>query len=174
VGAEDVPNVISIDRERAGPRMSRRMAEICADRMQGLTYREIAELRGLSVKTVGNLLYEARQRAHLRDVPDLLTHAALPLAVDNLVEGLREGDQKYTLATLKGLGAFAAHAKQEQNINANAGMTLTLKVEMPEGRELRDPETLIGEVVGLPRELGAPAHAAADEHEGTGDRDSSR
>jgi DNA-binding CsgD family transcriptional regulator len=152
---EQIPNVVPIDEGRRAPRMSRRMAEVCADRMQGLTYREIAELRGISVKTIGNLLYEARQRAHIRDVPDLLTHQALPLAVDNLVEGLRQGDQKYTLATLKGLGAFATHAKQEQNINANAGMTLTLKVEMPEGREVRDPETLIGEVVGLPRVLDA-------------------
>lgn len=147
--------MVPIDRERTVPRMSRRMAEVCADRMQGLTYREIAELRGLSIKTVGNLLYEARQRAQLRDVPDFLQHEALPIAVDNLVEGLRKGDQKYTLATLSGLGAFSTHSKQEQNVNANAGMTLTLKVEMPDGREVRDPDTLIGEVVGMPRELGA-------------------
>lgn len=121
--------------------------------MQGLTYKEIAAETGLSPKTVENYLHAARQRANLRDVPDLLEHVALPQAVDNLIEGLRNGHEKYTLATLKGRGAFSSHSKSDATVNGSASMTLSIKVEMPEGAAVRDIDALEGEIVGIPRQL---------------------
>lgn len=117
-----------------------------AFRMAGMSMQQIADELLVSVGTVRKWLTEARKNAALLDVTPLLDHVALPQAVDNLIAGLEAGNEKYTLATLQGRGAFSAHSKQETHATS---MALEIHVEMPPTSRVAD--AVEGHIVGQPR-----------------------
>lgn len=49
-----------------------RQLELIVHVANGLTFDEIAEAEGISPRTVANTLNEARQRAHARNLPNLV------------------------------------------------------------------------------------------------------
>lgn len=120
-------------------------ATICiALRLQGMSEKEIAKKVELPVETVRQYLFKARKKAKLLDVAPLLDQMAVPMAVDNLIEGIGNGDKDYTLAVLKGRGAFATFGKQE----SDGAMQLTVKIEHADNGQT---SVIDGSVVGVPR-----------------------
>ncbi len=124
-------------------------------RILGYSIKDIAHELMVSQHAVRQWLTDARKRAELMDVAPLLDNVALPLAIDNLIDGLQNGDKKLTLATLKGRGAFTTHSKSE---NTNTNMQLEIHVEMP-SREGASLDVVEGQVVGIPRQLGGSVDA---------------
>ena len=124
-------------------------ARCIALRMLGYTVRDICAETGVPTRQLHRFLKMARERQGLQDIGPVLDHVALPLAVDNLVKGLEEGDQKLTLATLNGRGAFSKHSKSE---TANTDVSLEIRVEMPD-RAGAPIAVIDGQVVGVPRQV---------------------
>jgi hypothetical protein len=87
------------------------VAEMVALRLTGATIKEIAKEVQADEVTVRKYLALAAQTAERNDVGILLDHHAVPLAVDNLIEGLRAGDKQYTLKVLEGRGHFQKHSR---------------------------------------------------------------
>jgi predicted transcriptional regulator len=87
------------------------IAEMVALRIAGHTIKEIGEITGVCRNSVGRYLARAAETAERNDVGMLLDYHAVPLAVDNLLEGLRNGNEKYTLKVLEGRGHFQKHTK---------------------------------------------------------------
>jgi hypothetical protein len=84
----------------------------CALRLCGATQKEIAAELGISTSQVHRLLHEGQQLTQ-RHTLTVLETRAMPLAIDNLIAGLENGDQKYTLETLKGGGILKAHTRHD-------------------------------------------------------------
>jgi hypothetical protein len=124
-------------------------ARCIALRILGHSMADIRAETGVKPHQLLRFLRVARERQELQDIGPVLDHVALPLAVDNLVAGLEAGDQKYTLATLGGRGAFSKHSKSE---TANTDVKLEIHVEMPD--RIGAPVAVIdGQVVGVPRQV---------------------
>lgn len=128
-----------------------RMAQCVALRVVGLSAKQIAEQLGLEQTTVNQYLYVARQRGKLADVAEILDHQVVPMAVQNLIEGLEAKDKDYTLEVLKGRGAFRTHTHQQSTGSAGP-MHLQISVEMPKGASGTVIDVTPGQVVGVPRE----------------------
>jgi hypothetical protein len=122
-------------------------AKAVALRILGHTQAEIAKELCVTARNVERWLIDARERAELLEVGPLLDQVALPLALDNLIDGLREGDQKYTLATLSGRGAFSAHSKSQATIQETR---LEIQVVRAAGT---DDVPMQSQIVGVPREV---------------------
>jgi hypothetical protein len=87
------------------------IAEMVALRITGHTLKEIATISGVGLNTVTRYLARAAEIAERNDVGTLLDYHAVPLAVDNLLEGLKNGDKQYTLKVLEGRGHLQKHTK---------------------------------------------------------------
>ena len=124
------------------------IAQAVAYRILGYDIPTIADAICAKPQAVRNYLAEARERGQAHaSIARLLDDHALPLAADNLIEGLQSKDKEYTLATLRGRGAFTAHSKSD----TTATMTkLEVQVSMP-GNAATAPETMEGQIVGIPR-----------------------
>lgn len=99
------------------------IAEMVAMRISGHTMKEIAEAIGCCEDTVRRALAHAAQTAERNDVGELLDYHAVPLAVDNLIAGLKNGNEKYTLKVLEGRGHFQKHTRGVQTNTAKGGFT---------------------------------------------------
>lgn len=128
-----------------------RMAQCVALRLVGLSAKQIAEQLGLEQTTVNQYLYVARQKGRLADVAEILDHQVVPMAVENLIAGLAEGDKEYTIEVLKGRGAFRTHTHQ-QSTGSSGPMHLQISVEMPKGAAGTVIDVTPGQIVGVPRE----------------------
>lgn len=122
-------------------------ANAVALRILGHTQKEIAKALCVPESDVCLWLREARKRAELLDVSELLEHVALPKAVDNLIDGLREGNEKYTLATLAGRGAFSAHSKSQATVQETR-----LEIHVVRAEDA-DNVPMQSQIVGVPREV---------------------
>jgi len=124
-------------------------------RMAGFNVHQIVNKLQLDQTTgpdhVRMVLFHARKAAKLADVGPLLDHMAVPIAVDNLIEGLKTGDKDYTQAVLKGRGAFRNFERTE----GDTKMSLEISVE---GLDAAHQKRVVeGSVVGMPRvERAAP------------------
>lgn len=125
-------------------------ARAVALRILGHSQAEIARELCVGEGTVRQWLMQARKRAELLDISELLDHVALPQAVDNLITGLQQGNEKYTLATLQGRGAFSAHSKSEL---AATITQLEITITTPAGATPAERDVLEGQIVGIPREV---------------------
>lgn len=128
-----------------------RMAQVVALRLVGLRPKEIAGQLGISEHTVNQHLYMARLRGRLSDVGQILDNAVVPMAIENLIEGLEAKDKDYTLEVLKGRGAFRSHTHQAST-GSNAPMHLQIQIELPKGAHGNVIDVIPGQVMGAPRE----------------------
>jgi hypothetical protein len=99
------------------------IAEMVALRITGHTLKEIAEHCECSEDTVRRYLALAADTAERNDVGLLLDYHAVPLAVDNLITGLKAGDKQYTLKVLEGRGHLQKHTRGTQTTQAKGGFT---------------------------------------------------
>lgn len=135
-----------------GGELPPRMAQVVALRVLGLSAPQIAEQLGIAVNTVNQHLYIARAKAKLSDVGPILDHHAVPMAVENLIAGLEEGDKDYTLEVLKGRGALRTHTHQAST-GSTGPMQLHIQVELPKGGNAHVIDVMpTGQVMGKPRE----------------------
>jgi hypothetical protein len=122
-------------------------------RLAGLNIMQIVNHLQLDEKTgvdhVRQVLFQARKEARLADVPGLLDHRAVPGAVDNLIKGIDDGDKEYTLAVLKGRGAFRNFERSDGD--QKLSLEITIDGLEADGRAI--PE---GTVVGIPRTVALP------------------
>ena len=116
-------------------------------RIVGYTQREIAVALCVTESKVTQWLREARERAELLDVGPLMDHIAVPQAVDNLIDGLRAGNEKFTLATLGGRGVFSQHSKNQTTVQETR-----LEIQVIR-RTDSDTVPMQSQIVGVPREV---------------------
>lgn len=117
---EFVDRAVAVDNREA---RRAQIAEMVALRITGHTLKEIAEQVGCCEDTVRRSLALAAETAERNDVGVLLDYHAVPLAVDNLIAGLKNGNEKYTLKVLEGRGHFQKHTKGTQTATAKGGFT---------------------------------------------------
>jgi hypothetical protein len=134
-----------------GAELPPRMAQVVALRLVGMTVPQIAEKLAMAENTVRSHLYVARAKGKLTDVGPILDHQAVPLAMENLLNGLEEGDKDYTLEVLKGRGAFRTHTHQASTGSVGP-MHLQIQVELPRGVQGNVIDVTPGQVMGKPRE----------------------
>lgn len=129
------------------------LAAVATLRMRGLTVHEIAKELDCSARTVARYIAEAKIEVAMSEPMRRLKTIAVPLAVDNLIEGLAERDKDYTLETLKGTGLLVTHSKQDGLGQGPMNLALQVVVEQPPADRLVAPDVVIGNVVGIPRQL---------------------
>lgn len=119
-------------------------------RYEGFTPRETAELLGVSHQQVTYALTAIRKDADMEQQVRRLNEIAVPLAMDNVVRGVMNGDKEYTLKVMDGAGVFKSHKAVQSEIKKTVTM-LTVQLAMPPhliGKELPMPKA--GQVVGAP------------------------
>lgn len=150
-----VPKSVTLNLEELeipeGAALPPRMAQVVALRLVGLTAAQIAEKLCISPHTVNQHLYIARSKGRLADIGPILDHMAVPMAVENLINGLAEQDKEYTLEVLKGRGAFRAHSANVSS-GSSGPMQLHIQVELPKGASGAVVDVIPGQVIGRPRE----------------------
>lgn len=128
-------------------------AAIVALKIAGKTNEEIAAEVGLSERSLRQYLWIAGKNGWLttQDPHEVAGSVLVHRAVSNLEELLHARnavtglpDKEVTLESLKGLGVFKDHSKQEAPTNQQANM-LTINVVMPEGAQAQvRPGTTMG------------------------------
>lgn len=150
-----VPRTVTLNLDELripeGGELPPRMAQCVALRLVGLSSSQIADQLGLETSTVNQYLYVARSKGKLADIAEILDHQIVPMAIENLLEGIKEKDKEYTLEVLKGRGAFRTHSHQASTGSA-APMHLQISVEMPKGASGKVIDVIPGQVLGTPRE----------------------
>lgn len=137
----------AVPKRARGKQLPQQIAGIIAMRTEGLSDKQIAEKLGLAINTIRNILGKARRDHGLADVVDRVQNRAIPAAVDNMIERLDEGDDKFTKYLLDKTLFKKESAKDGKN---SGGNTLTVKIELPvipEGA----PAVAIGAIVGKPQ-----------------------
>lgn len=134
-----------------GGELPPRMAQVVALRLVGMKVPEIAEKLAMAENTVRSHLYVARAKGKLSDVGPILDHQAVPLAMENLITGLEQGNEEYTLEVLKGRGAFRSHSANVSS-GSTGPMHLQINVELPKGSHGNVIDVTPGQVMGKPRE----------------------
>lgn len=117
-----------------------------------LTNKEIAQELGISLSTLQNTLYKARQQGWLTfvDPVDELKYGMIPKIADNLNLFLDARDRTVTLEAAKAT-LFREYASKEGINDAPPTTILALKIEMPTNAA---PTTNIkGVIVGTPVSL---------------------
>lgn len=148
-----VPRTINLDELviPEGGELPPRMAQVVALRLVGMRIPDIAEKLAITENTVRQHLYVARAKGKLSDVGPILDHQAVPLAIENLINGLEEQDKDYTLEVLRGRGAFRTHTHQASTGSVGP-MHLQIQVELPSSAHGKVIDVVAGQVMGKPRE----------------------
>jgi hypothetical protein len=156
------------------------LAQVVGFRTQGLTARRIAEVMGdgWTPARVYAVLEQARRAKLITEDPRaakaIISERGTPMVVDNILEGLANGDQKYTLRHAEALGIYPVLGKggsADQGAPTQNVFNLQVVVKMPTDRELPANEVVVGQIVGVPRQLQGAADGsggAAGHHHTTG------
>lgn len=150
---------------RYGPGVARRKLAAVADlRMQGWTMKDIATELALSKRTVFNYIQQIKDEIGESAPMQRLKQEAVPLAVENLLEGLADGDKEYTLETLKGTGMLVAHNKHDGGLTNGAPINFAFQVvvEQPPADRAQTSDAMIGNVAGIPRTLATKEEDVID------------
>ncbi len=145
-------------------------------RIEGLGPKDIADALGVSYQAVTAALVRLRDNADFVSQVKRLDDIAVPLAVDNVIVGVKNGSQFYTHNLMKGRGLYRSH-KSIESAEKKETVELTIRVEYPDhfvpGSPL--PQMRPGSVAGVPRledidvPKALPAPAAAKVGVGTPD-----
>jgi hypothetical protein len=134
-------------------------AAVLALRWEGLSPSETADALGVSHDRVTAALSRMRAAASMDDQLQRLDQIAVPLAVDNLVRGVMDGDRQYTLKLLEGRGIHRTHKSVEAQITKRE-FVFRISTEMPAHVGQNSvPLPIPGSIVGAPDipQLTAPA-----------------
>jgi hypothetical protein len=135
-------------------RRARYVAEVLALRMtlpaEKNTPADIAKVLGTSPASVGRVLQMVRDDATLEAQIKRLDQIAMPLAVDNVIRGIINGDKGYTMKFLDGRGLFRVHKSIEAQVTERV-LLFTVQMKMPahlEGQPLPEAYRLITQKLG--------------------------
>lgn len=131
-------------------RRAKFIAGVLALRMQKYSKAEIAGHLGVSESSVARALVAIRDNSAASDQLMRLDQIGIPLAVDNVLNGLVDGDKDYTQDLLKGRGMYRTH----KSIDAQVTKTvLEMKIIVTDPR----PEMIAGSAPARPGSIvGAP------------------
>lgn len=160
--AKELKATVRQTRDRAGRiRQAKFIAAVLALRLQGFKKpAEIAQIIGCSVQQVTGALQRVRTDATIDQQLDRLDQIAVPLAIDNVIEGIINGDKHYTTRLMEGRGLYRVHKSVEAQVKQTV-LRMEIKMTVPphlEGKPL--PMAKQGAIVGasmLTAHLGAPA-----------------
>jgi predicted transcriptional regulator len=153
---EALKATVASTRDRTGRiRRAKLIAACLGLRWQGFTPKETAEILGVSHQAVGSALATARKDATIGDQIDRIEKIGVPLAVDNAIRGVMDGDKEYSLRVLDGRGIFRNHKSVEADIRVTK-LEMSIKVEMPVGLENGRGEIRVGSIVGTSAIDGRP------------------
>jgi hypothetical protein len=117
----------------------------------------IARILGVSRDKVIRALAAMREDSDLTLQLDRVHQIVVPLAVDNLVQGVLARDKDYTLRALEGTGIFRGH-KTNEVVTKKTVFRLEVKTELPPGVTIDNlPQAKPGAIVGAPSFAPPPA-----------------
>jgi predicted transcriptional regulator len=131
-------------------RRAKFIAAVLALRMQHFSKSEIAGHLGVSEPTVKRALVDIRANSAASDQLMRLDQIGIPLAVDNVINGLVDGDKDYTQDLLKGRGMYRTHKSIDAQVTKT---TLEMKIVFtdPTPEQIasaRNPRA--GSILGIP------------------------
>lgn len=121
-----------------------------AMRTEGMSNKEIGKALGLTCNHINRILYKARKDHGLKDLPSRINERLVHSAIDNLIEGVEEGDwikTKYALDK-----TIFKKAEKSDDASKVAANILHVKIEMPQlepGQAL--PVVAVGSIAGTPQ-----------------------
>lgn len=136
-------------------RRAKFLTEVEVLRMQGFKPQDTAEILGCSFQQVSLALRQVRENAGIIDQLDRIDKIAIPLAVDNAIVGILNGDKEYSLRALDGRGIFRTHKSIEAQVTKTV-LEMRVSITMPDhlvGRDLPVPRA--GSIVGAPVTIDA-------------------
>lgn len=131
-------------------RRGRFIGAVLGLRFEGFSPHQIAELLGVSHQQVTYALTAIRKDADIDQQVRRLNEIAVPLAMDNVVRGVMNGDKEYTLKVMDGAGVFKSHKAVQGEIKKTV-THLSVQLSLPPhlvGKELPMPKA--GQIVGAP------------------------
>lgn len=160
-----VREIQTTTRDRTGKiKRAKFKSAVLSLRWEGFGPLETAQVLGVSLGRVRNALNELRRSASLDKELDRLDQIAVPLAVDNVIRGVMDGDKDYTRDVLNGRGVYRTHKSIEAQVRQTV-LRMDIAVTMPElpvdrnGAQL--PQVRPGGVIGAPAlpviDVGAPS-----------------
>lgn len=144
------------------------LAAVLALQVMGYTRPRIAEMLGLATSTVHKILYRGRKFGGINDVTDRMDLEAVPLAVENTIAGLHQGDKDYTLEVLKGRGVLKAHQQVKQEGGPADVPSLVVRFEDAQGQAVTVAAGAIHGTPRAPKVIGAGSTSVPGETGGTG------
>jgi DNA-binding Lrp family transcriptional regulator len=121
------------------------------------TYREIARMLNMSERHVLRIAKRGKKDQVVERELNRLDREGLPMAVENVLEGLQERDKDYTLEYLKGRGVFRQKHETVQDPNAVAAFTGLVVQFVHDGSAA---EIKAGAIIANPNRALAPVPAA--------------
>lgn len=116
----------------------------------GRKVKDIARILGVSRDRVTGALAQMREDSELTIQLDRVHQIVVPLAVDNLIQGVIARDKDYTLKALDGTGIFRTH-KTSEVVSKKTVFRLTVTAELPPGiAGAALPDAKPGSIVGAP------------------------
>jgi len=146
-------------------RRAKFLTEVEMLRMQGFTPKQTADILGCTYQQVTHALTTIRKNCNQTDQLLRLDQIGIPLAVDNALRGIMDGDKDYTTRLLDGRGMFRTHKSIEAQITKTV-LEMRVSVVMPDhlvGKDLPVPRP--GSIVGAPVTIAAAALPATPEAE---------
>lgn len=107
-------------------------ASVLTLRWEGFSPTETAQMLGVGIGQVRNALNELRKSATMDAELDRLDQIAVPLAVDNVIRGVMDGDKDYTRDVLNGRGIYRSHKSIEAQVRKTT-LSMSIAVTMPDG-----------------------------------------
>jgi hypothetical protein len=95
-------------------RIRRQTQAALALRAEGWSVEDIAAHFGVTRPTLVGWFTSHRRHVTTEEIDSILDQTAIPLATENLIHGLLEGDKDYTLEVLKGRGALRRHGESDK------------------------------------------------------------
>lgn len=124
-------------------------------RMQNFSPRETAEILGCSYQQVTGALMTIRKNADTSAQLNRLDQIGIPLAVDNVLNGIRDGDKEFTLRLMDGRGMFRTHKSIDAQVT-QTHLELKISVVMPDHYlTAQVPPPRPGSIVGSPMTFDA-------------------
>jgi hypothetical protein len=127
-------------------------------RNRGDAIKAISKAVGLTCRGVEFHLTTARRAGLLVDATEMMDVFAMPKAVDAYLDALDSDnlELRVNVATkvMNGRGVLKSHNKQEST--SQSVTSLTIHIDQPTDRDTKDIEAIMGEVVGVPRQMEAP------------------
>lgn len=148
---EEIKALVRGTRDRKGRiRQAKFTAAVLALRFEGFKeHAEIAQILGCSIHQVAGALLRVRKDADIEKQLDRIDQIVVPLAVDNVIEGVARGDKGYTLRVLDGRGIFRVHKSIDAQVKKTIitmRVNVTVPSHLPPGAPL--PTIKLGSVVG--------------------------